>query len=251
MVRHLQKFNKELKRRDLPDHIQEGLLPYNTLQIKSIIGAFTFIGLDLLIILPLLYPLINIVLYVTIPLMILITIWAIYLLVRNPLDTEMESLLFMGCLGTVGSYCYFILILKYIFMSGYDSPTYYIVITIIYLFTIYLFWRRQVNKYSSLEKIEKKETPVWHYKVVTVSLPAGYLASLFIMRQYLSLVFIFIIIMFTILAIAYIFFLASAFHKYFFIKQNMHVAYFENKELYRKVRGLKSNNRKKVREFDE
>ncbi|MFB5283932.1 hypothetical protein [Peribacillus sp. Hz7] len=230
--------SKDIKRRDLPDHIQEGLTPFSTVQIKGMIFAYTFLLLDFLIIMPLLFPVIKPILYVTFPLMAMINIWAIALLIRKPEKTEMESLLFIGGSGIIGSFCYFMLILKYSYMLGFISPIYYVIWFIIYAALIYFFVRQQIKKYSSLEKQSEKKTPAWQYTLVSISVPAGYIVAQYVMSFSQSILLSIMMLVYWIFCIFFIFIMARSFHKYFFIKKNMHVAYFANKELYRKVRGL-------------
>jgi hypothetical protein len=152
------KLESVMKRRDLPDHIKEGLEPFDTNQIKFTIGSSTFFMLDLLIIMPLLFPIIKTVLYLTLPLLILISVWALTILFRKAEDTEMESILHLGCLGIIGSFYYYVLAMKYNYMVGIHSPFYYVLMFLIYLTIIYFFVRNELNKYSSLKKDKEKNT---------------------------------------------------------------------------------------------
>ncbi|MDQ0221245.1 hypothetical protein ELQ35_20885 [Peribacillus cavernae] len=223
--------DQDIKRRQLPEHIREHLQPFSTLQIKVIIGAFTFIGLDALVLIPLLFPVIKLVLYITIPLLIFISVWGIWLLIRNAENTELESLLFLGYLGIIGSLCYFILILKYSFMLGIISPIYYVGSFLIYISLIYLFFRHQFKKYSTLEKKLPKKTPAWQYTLVTISVPAGYIAAQYIMGFTPSILLSIMSVVYFVFCIFYIFILSRSFHKYFFIKANIHLVKFANKKL--------------------
>ncbi|MDQ0221250.1 hypothetical protein ELQ35_20865 [Peribacillus cavernae] len=225
------KIEQDIKRRRLPQHIKEQLDPFSTMQIKFVIASGTFFMLDLLIILPLLVPVIKAVLFITLPLLIFISLWAIWLLVRKAEDTELESLLFLGCLGIVGSICYFVLSLKYSFMLGIDSPLYYFISIVIFGFIIFLFIRHQVKRYSSLERERTKETPKWHYRVLSISVPAGYLVAHYIMGLSGGFMLSFMTVVFFGMSIFYIFVLAKYLYKYFFIKTNIHLVRFSNKKL--------------------
>ncbi|MED4534158.1 hypothetical protein [Metabacillus fastidiosus] len=231
------KLDNETKRRKLPNHIQEGLEPFCKYQIKSMIAVFTFLMLDLLIIMPLLFPVIKLVLYVTLPLMIFVSVWALWLLIRKPEKTEMESLLFLGCLGIVGSFCYFVLAMKYNYMVGITSPFFYIFMFFVYLIINYLFVRNELKKYSSLERKPRKKTPAWHYTMATIAPAAGYISIQYIMDIFSSLIVLsFMSIVFWGLSATYSFLLARAFHKYFFIKKNIHLVVFADKQLNQKYK---------------
>ncbi|MFJ8266752.1 hypothetical protein [Peribacillus asahii] len=58
--------------------------------IKNQLGSFF-----LPVIMPLLFPVIKPILYITFPLMAMINIWVIALLIRKPEKAEVESLLFI------------------------------------------------------------------------------------------------------------------------------------------------------------
>lgn len=227
----MMKIAKNVKRKQLPEHIKQQLDPFSTMQIKFAISSITFFLLDLLIILPLIVPVIKVVIYITIPLLIFISIWAILLLLRKAEDTELESILFLGCLGIVGSICYFILALKYSYMLGIESPLYYIISIIIFVLTVYLFIHHQIKRYSNLEKEKKKETPLWHYKVLSISVPAGYLVAHYVMGISDGYVLSLMTVVFMGFSVFYIFILAKYLHKYLFIKANIHLVRFSNKEL--------------------
>ncbi|MGG3805946.1 hypothetical protein [Metabacillus fastidiosus] len=230
------KLDNETKRRNLPDHIREGLEPFPTYQLKFTIGVSTFFMLDLLIIVPLLFPIMKPVLYLTLPLMFIISVWALTILFRNVENTEIESLLFLGCLGITGSFCYFVLAMKYNYMIGIESLFFYILMFLFYLITIYFFVRHQVKKYASLEKKLKKKTPAWHYSLAAIAPAIGYIFAHYIMGLSSFIVLIVMSIVFLGLSTFYIFVLARFFHKYFFIKKNIHLVIFANKQLNQKYK---------------
>lgn len=76
------KLSENIKRKDLPEHIKEGLTPFPFFQVKFLIGTSTFFMLDLLILLPLIYPVMKPILYFTIPLLIFINIWQSFFSLR-------------------------------------------------------------------------------------------------------------------------------------------------------------------------
>ncbi len=236
------KINSNTKRRDIPNYILEGLAAIPIFHIRSLVFVFTFIMLDLAIIMPLFFPTYKTVLYLTVPLIVIINIWALWVLIRKPEKTEMEFLLFLGFIGVVGSFCYFVLAMKYHFMLGIQSPIYYISMFIVYLAAIFYFVRNEHKKYSSLDEKSAKKTPAWHYLVVAVAPGLGYLFAQYLMRLSPSIILIVMSLLFWFISIVYIFFLARGFHKYFFIKQNIEFATFHNKQLKQKYLSKKVGN---------
>ncbi|PMC34353.1 hypothetical protein CJ195_24025 [Bacillus sp. UMB0899] len=234
--------NKELKRNNLPDHIREGLAPLPVQQIKFVIGVLTFFLLDILILIPLLFPTYKIVLYITIPLMVMINLWAFSLLFRKRENIQMESLLFLGYLGIVGSFSYFVLAMKYNYMVGIKSPIYYISMFLIYLLINFLFFRNEHKKYSSLEVKGKKKTPAWQFGLAFIAPSAGYIFAHYLIGLGSFLELSIMSVIYWGISITYIFIFARSFHKYFFIKKNIHLVRFANKELNQKLNAKKVGN---------
>lgn len=173
--------------------------------------------------------------------MTFISLWALWLLIRKPEDTEMESLLFLGCLGIVGSLCYFVLAMKYNYMIGISSPIYYVIMFLLYLIFIYYFIRNELKKYSSLFQKNHKKTPAWRYSVAVIAPGAGYIFAQYLMSLSSFLVLSVMSVLFWIMSAAFIFLLARAFHKYFFIKKNIHLVVFTKKELNQKHKSKKAD----------
>ncbi|MBM7703283.1 hypothetical protein [Metabacillus iocasae] len=222
------KINKDLKPKQLPIHILAQLQPLPVSQIKTLVFGAAIFLLDLLIIVPLLAPPIKLFLYLTLPLLAFISLWALRLLVKNPIHTEMESILFTGWLGVIGAFCYFMLGLKYSYMLGITSPIYYIFSILLFIGANYLFIRRQLNRYATLEPEESKQTPAWHYQLASVSVPAGYMVTHYLMGLSNQLVLSVMMMVYLMLSTFYMFLMAKYFHKYFFIKTNRHLVILSN-----------------------
>ena len=226
----------------LPGHIQDQLQPFPVYQIKFIIAVGTFLMLDAFVLVPLLFPFMKAFLYVILPFLAGISVWAIWLLCKKVEDIELDTILFVGCLGVVGAICYFLMGLKYSYIGGIQSPIYYIVMCVLFLATVYFSILQQYKKYDSIEKRPKKTTPAWQYTLVRVSVPAGYIIAQYIMGLSSTLVHVVMTIVWYGLSYLFIWILAKYLHKYFFMKENIQFVYFFNKELNRKARGLDSKN---------
>jgi len=221
----------------LPEHVQDQLQPLPVYQIKFVIAGGTFLLLDAFVLIPLLFPYMKAFLYVILPLLAGISIWAIWLLCKKVEDIELDSVLFSGYLGVVGAISYFLMGLKYSYIGGIQSPIYYIVMCVLFLATVYFSILQQYKKYDSIEKRPKKNTPAWQYTLVRVSVPVGYIIAQYIMGLSPTLVLVVMTIVWYGFSYLFIWILAKSFHKYFFIKENIHLVYFVNKKLGRKARG--------------
>jgi len=221
----------------LPEHIQDQLQPLPVYQIKFVIAGGTFLLLDAFVLIPLLFPYMKAFLYVILPLLAGISIWAIWLLCKKVEDIELDSVLFSGYLGVVGAISYFLMGLKCSYIGGIQSPIYYIVMCVLFLATVYFSILQQYKKYDSIEKRPKKNTPAWQYTLVRVSVPVGYIIAQYIMGLSPTLVLVVMTIVWYGFSYLFIWILAKSFHKYFFIKENIHLVYFVNKKLGRKARG--------------
>jgi len=224
----------------LPGHIQDQLQPLHVYQIKFVIAGGTFLLLDAFVLIPLLFPYMKAFLYVILPLLAGISVWAIWLLCKKVEDIELDSILFSGCLGVVGAICYFLMALKYSYIGGIQSPIYYIVMCVLFLATVYFSILQQYKKYDSIEKRSKKNTPAWQYTLVRVSVPGGYIIAHYLMGLSPTIVLVVMTIVCYSFSYVFIWLLANYLHKYFFMKENIQFVYFSNKELNRKVRGLDS-----------
>ncbi|WP_409290422.1 hypothetical protein [Peribacillus sp. SCS-37] len=214
------KLPEETRYRQLPNHVQLQLEPFSILNIKPFIFGFTFILLDAIILVPLLVPRIEALLFITLPLIGFVNIWALALLFRKPYKTELESLLFLGFLGGVGAISYFILFLKYSFMAGINTWIFYVIMTVIFLLIVYFFMKHQLIRYSKINKEPEKKTPNWHYKLLSIAAPVGYLLAQYIKDQPTEFVLCVMSLVFLYISIFYVSFLAKYLHKYLFIKKN-------------------------------
>lgn len=174
---------------------------------------------------PLLFPFIEGVLFVTVPLILLINVWAIRVLIKKPSETEFESLLYLGFLGAVGSFCYFVLTQKMSYwLLNIDSPLYYVISHVTYVFLISVFIYQKNKKFSSihLEVKKNKYSLIWN-KVLTWSVPSGYIIVHILLNQSSVLLHTYMIIMYSGLIIFFTDMSVKFFHRYVFMKSNIHL----------------------------
>ena len=216
-------FDQNLKQNQLPDLVYKNLGPYPTFQIKITISVFTLFMIDFLLLIPMLFPAINLFIYLTLPFVALLNIWALVLLVRNSEKTQVKTILFIMFLGFTGSWGFFLLSMKYAFMSGVESPIYFVTMTLIYILVIFLFFYSQLKNYWRLDKQKVKETPRWHYYVLSIAVPLGYVFAQFMFGLGEDIVLIVMMGIFIMFAVFFIYLMTKSLHKYLFVKNNPHL----------------------------
>ncbi|MGP1909720.1 hypothetical protein ACTSEZ_16245 [Metabacillus sp. JX24] len=209
--------NESVKRRELPVHILHHLTPFPPHQVRFVIAVFTFLCLDLLLALPLYLPFIfnHIVLILVIPFISIINIWALKLLFSKVDKRELETLLFLGCLGLAGAICYFISGIKFLYMSGVTSYWYYMILALLFILGVGIFYRSYSGNFLSLEKVRKKTTPKWHYVVASIAAPAGYIVATLLIGVSNHLMVSFVTFIFFLGASLYSLMFVKFLHKYF------------------------------------
>ncbi|WP_071461507.1 hypothetical protein [Bacillus massilinigeriensis] len=238
---------QNLKRKQLPGHILFQLEPLSYDDHKMQISMVTFFLIDALLIAPLFVIWVNWASFITLPMMIIINIWAIALLFRKSINIEIETILFVCYAGLVGSICYFVAGLKQIYLLGMDSLGFYLAMAAIYLVATCLFVFHQFKKYSLGSNFKQKETPAWHYAVASIAIPAGYIASKYLMRLSESIISLSITVVLLLSSYGFMWLFAKYFHKYFFIKKNIQYVKLANKEVKDKLmhelakKGVKNN----------
>ncbi|MFC7372595.1 hypothetical protein ACFQPF_13035 [Fictibacillus iocasae] len=227
------KLDQNLKYRQLPKHLQEHLTFVPTDVTKQVIAVFTFILLDLVIAMPLLFPFVKTVLFVTIPVITVINIWAILLLLKDSTQTKFESLLYLGFLGAVGSFSYFVLILKMNFYAlNVQSPILISISIIVYLvYVILLIYLREKNTSLSRNILKSKFN---NLNIIKWAAPTGYILTQImvnqtpqIMNSYMVVMYSFIMFFFTNMGIKFL-------HRYLFMRNNPHLVTFSTFESGRK-----------------
>lgn len=222
--------NESVKRRELPVHILHHLTHFPPHQVRFVIAVFTFLCLDLLLALPLHLPFIfnNVVLILVIPFISIINIWALKILFSKVDKKELETLLFLGCLGLVGAICYFISGIKFLYMLGVTSYWYFMILALLFTLGVGIFYRSYSRNFISLEKLSEKTTPKWHYAVASITPPAGSIIVTFLLNGSNDLMVSFVTFIFFLGASLYSLMFVKFLHKYLFIKKNIHLVKFHN-----------------------
>lgn len=224
--------NEEIKsKRQLPQYVNEHLMFLVVDHIKYLVFGFTFVFLDLFIIVPLLYPFIIEYLFFTVPFLLFIHIWAIRLLCKNPFSIQFESILFIGSIGVVGSYVFMLLAQKMAYhYVGITETSYYVFTTIIYLIIAVILVFYQIRKYAIIKKKTKegKGRSIAQYTSIAAIAPAiGYILAQNVIKKSEILMHMTLIIIFYSFSIFFAYIAAKYFHKFYFMKANMHFVTFQ------------------------
>lgn len=232
------KIDESVKKKELPKHIINHLTFIPTYQVRFVIGIFTFLCLDFLLALPLYLPFTfnNVVIALAIPCLAIINIWALKIIFSQIDKKELETLLFLGCLGFVGAICYFILGIKHLYLLGITSYWYYLILVLVFILGVLFFYLSYSRNFRSLETLNKKTTPKWHYVVASIAAPAGYIVVNLLIGVNNYLMVSFVTLVFFLGASLYSLMLVKFLHKYKFIKKNIHFVQFHNGEQIKRKR---------------
>ncbi|MBY7142364.1 hypothetical protein KFZ56_04495 [Virgibacillus sp. NKC19-3] len=228
------KINPKTRHQDLAQHVKEQLGFISVEDVKSSVVVMVLIIYDV----PLLLALLSIYklefLWIVSPFILILHLWAIRLLIKDPYSTQFEMVLFMGMWGSFGAISLFILIQG---MSYYTlqitSLFYYIIMNVASIVLMYIYVRYQINKYAGDPTRERKRSNQSKYMGLLTASPAiGYILGQSMQETtVLKHVFATVVIYFFVILFMYI---ASKFlHRYFFIRANMdYVNYhpYSNKE---------------------
>lgn len=235
------KINPTIKHQDLSQHFKEQLGFIPIANVKSSIIVAILILYDIPLIAGLLSIFEQEILWIVCPLIIIIHLWGIRLLIKNPYSTQFEMVLFMGLYGLIGAISLFVMVQGMSFyVLNISSIYYYIVINFVIVILSYILLKYQIDKYSSDPLKEQESRNQSKYMGLLVVAPAiGYIIGqntqdTFILKHFIMLVVLYFFILFN------VYVAAKFLHRFFFMKANMAYVKFqqpskkEKKELIKK-----------------
>jgi len=167
-------------------------------------------------------------LWIVLPFVLIIHLWWIRLMIKNPYSTQLEVILFMGVWGALGGISLFITFVWVIFhVLQITSTVFYIIIAIVTIVLVYILVKYQLHKYSGDPIKERKESNQYKYMgLVTASPGIGYLFYVLIekntmLEDIISMVSIYYF------AIICSYTAAKFLHRYFFMKANMNYVIYQ------------------------
>lgn len=228
------KISPETRHQDLAPHINDQLEFISVEDVRSSVIIFVFIMYDVLLILGLLSIFRLEFLWLVLPFVLIIHLWAMRLIIKNPYSTQFEMILFMGIWGALGAFTLFILVQGMLYYTlQISSLLFYIIINVTSIVLMYICIKYQFNKYGGDPTKERKRSNQSKFIGVLTAAPAIGLIlgqsvqETVILKHVISTA---VIYFFAILLM----FIATKFlHRYFFMKVNKkHVIYqpISNKE---------------------
>lgn len=226
------KINPNLEFSQLPSFVRGHLMFHSPLDIKWSLGAFVILLYDL----PLLFVLLTLMkvglLWLFLPFILILNVWYIRILIKNPYSTQLESVGFMGAYGICGTITFFIImqVIPYELLNT-DTILYYVIMNALTLSSMYFIIRNQIVKYRNInygdESGKRRENKQSKYTGILVVVPViGYFLGQNVSRSSLFEYFytIGISFFFTLLSV----YIGAKFvHKYFFMKANMNYVRYE------------------------
>ncbi|WP_373895123.1 hypothetical protein [Virgibacillus sp. CBA3643] len=151
------KIDPETRHQNLAQHVKQQLEFTSVEDVRSSVIAFVFVMYDAPLLLGLLSIFKHEFLWIVSPLILILHLWGIRLVIKNPYSTQFEMVLFMGILGLFGAISLFIMVQG---MSYYTlhitSVYYYIIINLTTILLTYIFVKYQIDKYAGDPTKEKK-----------------------------------------------------------------------------------------------
>ena len=169
--------------------------------------------------------------WLILPFALILHIWCLRLLIKNPYSTQFEMIRFMGVYGVIGAITLFIMLqaISY-FTMNIHSIMYYVLLNLAIIVGSYIIIKYQIVKYKDihlkLEQKEKKKITSKDSAVIAITPVLGLMVGRFVGKTevlkyyYVLAVDIFLIMLF-------IYFAAKFIHRYFFMKANMRFVSYE------------------------
>jgi len=224
------KIDTTIKREHLPTYVQEHLMFFDSLQKNGLVAGITFAGLDVLIAVPLFYPTNSMFFWALFPFLLFINIWAIRLLFKNSYSIQYELILFIGSIGAIGSYTYYLLALKMAYhYVNITEPIYYIISLAIFIISVISLIVYQIKKYSNIQPVNNKERELEeiikerkekYYSVAAIFPALGYFVAQNWIVKSDNLALGILVLIFYLMSFFYAYIGAKFFHRYFFMKAN-------------------------------
>ncbi|MEH6949678.1 hypothetical protein V7068_22080 [Bacillus sp. JJ634] len=220
--------DKEIKKRNLPEHIRKHLTFLSPFEMKFCIAVSTFLLLDFCMIVPLLLAWDVKYVSVILPLIVIMNIWCIFLLCKNVYTIQFSTIRFLAVLGIVGCFCFFVLTQKMAYnLLMLEGPLFLLISILLLLSFILVILRYYFKKFSSIHvKWKEKETSKYSILYVGMSMATIIFLVYFLAKRFEIIYGLFLLGIFNIFVVAFAYIGIKFTHKYFFMKFNQHVLHY-------------------------
>ena len=145
------KIDERLKWKEIPKYITEQLGFVDIFNIRFGIATFVFLMIDFFMVIPLFIPLVPAYLYILLPPLVIINLWGIWILVRNPYSVQYEVILIMAAMGIFASAAYLVLAHKMAYYYvGVRGWSYYAIVTLLYVLTTFWILHYCISRFKDL-----------------------------------------------------------------------------------------------------
>ncbi len=216
------KINPETKYQDLALYVKDHLDFIAVDQVKSGIIVMILVLYDLPLLLSFSEVLKLEFLWIVLPFILIIHLWGIRLIIKNPYSTQLETILYMGVWGVLGAISLFIMILGMLYYTFQITSVFLYIIMVLTIFIcIYILIKYQINKFSHNPTKERKGTDQYKYMGLLSASPGlGYLFFVLVKDNSIldDMVTIVIVYFFAIICTTVA---AKFLHRYIFMKTNI------------------------------
>ncbi|MBP1971414.1 hypothetical protein J2Z83_003553 [Virgibacillus natechei] len=216
------KIDPETRHQNLAQHVKQQLEFISVEDVRSSVIVMVLVIYDA----PLLLGLLSIFklefLWIVSPFILILHLWGIRLIIKNPYSTQFEMILFMGIWGLFGAISFFVMVQG---MSYYTlhitSVFYYIIINLTAILLTYILVKYQIDKYAGDPTKEKKSGNQSKYLgLLTIAPAIGYILAQSV-QETVVLKHVFSLIVVYFFAIFLVYAAAKFLHRYFFMRENM------------------------------
>lgn len=216
------KINPEIRHQDLALHVSDQLDFISVSDVRASIIIMNLIMYDGPLLLGLSYILRLDFLWIILPFILIIHLWGIRLVIKNPYSTQLEMILYIGVWGLLGAISLFITVLGVMYYTFHiTSAFFYVIMILVTIISAYILLKYQINKYAGDPTKEIKKSNQSKYMLLLSTAPGlGYLSYQTIKGTGVleSAILTAVIYLF---AIFFVYVAAKFLHRYFFIRTNM------------------------------
>src|SRR5699024_1110047 len=216
------KINPEIRHQDLAMHVSDQLDFISVSDVRASIIIMNLIMYDGPLLLGLFYILRLEFLWIILPFILIIHLWGIRLVIKNPYSTQLEMILYIGVWVLLGAISLFITVLGVMYYTFHITSEYfYVIMILVTILSAYILLNYQINKFARDPVKEIKKSNKCKYMFLFSNGPMlGYLSIQTIKRTGVlesdiltSDIYLF--------AIFFVYVDAKIFHRYCMIRTNM------------------------------
>ena len=233
------KIDSIIKSGELSQEHKKHLQFIDTMNVKSSLVIIILLLFDLPITIGLASTMNWFFLWILAPLIVIIHLWTIRLLIKNPYSTQFEVIRYTGVLGIVGAFSFLLLSQGMAYISLYiSSSLFYMIVNITFLIMSYILIKYQIIRYSENQRKEQQKSDQSKYIGLMIISPAIGLILFQLTKDTSLLQLTIMVALIYLLSLFYVYVAAKFIHKYLFMKVNIDYVTFQTpiKKEYKKFK---------------